>query len=177
MGEYPAKPRCLIAAARDLRFRVLAPSARNKALVWITPKGYIYLMRRLLVIISITSAFILFGALAEPVSAQTGPMPPAQDEPQQDAPTPFADLFERLLRGFLSEAEPQLRELERGFSALEPEIQRFLDELRGMTQYHPPEILPNGDILIRRREDTPPLEDHSAPNGDADPPSLAPFEL
>lgn len=177
MGEYPAKPRGLIAAAPDLRCRALGVSARNKALVWIAPKGYIWRMWRVSVIISVASAFLLSGAFFAPVSAQTGPVPPAQDETQQEGPIPLTDLFERLLRGFLSEAEPQLRELERGFSALEPEIQRFLDELRGMTQYHPPEILPNGDILIRRREEVPPLQDHSAPNGDDGPPSGTPFEL
>ncbi len=141
------------------------------------PKGYIWRMWRVSVIISAASAFLWFGAFFAPVSAQTDPVPPAQEEPQQDGPIPLTELFERLLRGFLSEAEPHLRELERGFSALEPEIQRFLDDLRGMTQYHPPEILPNGDILIRRREEMPPLEDHSAPNGDDGPPSGTPLEL
>ena len=42
-----------------------------------------------------------------------------------------------LLRGLLSQMEPALREL-----------QGALEELDA---YHPPEILPNGDILIRRK--------------------------
>ena len=87
--------------------------------------------------------------------------PPAQES------TPLLDLFDQMLRGFMREAEPQMRELERGFEALEPEIQRFLDRMQGLAQYHPPEVLPNGDILIRRRqaeevpEDVPPGESPS----------------
>ena len=46
-----------------------------------------------------------------------------------------------LLRGLLSEMEPALRELQ--------------GALENLDAYHPPEVLPNGDILIRRKE---PLE-------------------
>ena len=42
-----------------------------------------------------------------------------------------------LLRGLLSEMEPALRELE--------------GALRELDAYHPPEVLPNGDIIIRRK--------------------------
>ena len=42
-----------------------------------------------------------------------------------------------LLRGLMAEMEPKLRELERA-----------LDDL---SAYHPPEILPNGDIILRRK--------------------------
>ena len=47
-----------------------------------------------------------------------------------------------LLRGLMSEMEPAFRELE--------------DALDNLHAYHPPEILPNGDIIIRRRT---PVED------------------
>lgn len=32
-----------------------------------------------------------------------------------------------------------------------PELRGLLDEVEGFAGYHPPEVLPNGDILIRRR--------------------------
>ncbi|MCP3970192.1 MAG: hypothetical protein GY717_07725 [Rhodobacteraceae bacterium] len=53
-----------------------------------------------------------------------------------------------LLRGLLGDIEPALRELE--------------GALREMHAYHPPEILPNGDIIIRRKlpmKVTPPEEE------------------
>ena len=116
------------------------------------------------------AALILSVGLASPLSAQ------AQDAPAPDSQqetVPLSDLFERLLRGFLAEVEPQMRELERGFSAMEPEIQRFLEQMRGMTQFHPPEVLPNGDILIRRRQSTE-SEGEDVPDADAPPEDSVP---
>ena len=43
-----------------------------------------------------------------------------------------------LLRGLMGEIEPALRELE--------------GALQDWNAYHPPEILPNGDIIIRRKQ-------------------------
>lgn len=111
----------------------------------------------------------VFGA--GPVLAQT-----VTPEPEPQRELPFVDLFERFLRNFMSDVAPQMRELERGFSELEPEIQTLLDRMRGMTQFHPPEILPNGDILIRRREPTQD-PDQDAPSDPDDMPSDDPFEL
>ncbi|MEO1238824.1 MAG: hypothetical protein AAFW64_04000 [Pseudomonadota bacterium] len=42
-----------------------------------------------------------------------------------------------MLEGLISEIEPRLSQLE--------------DALDAFNAYHPPEVLPNGDILIRRR--------------------------
>jgi hypothetical protein len=66
---------------------------------------------------------------------------------QESAPDPESDFEEGfslleegtklLLRGLLSEMEPALRELE--------------GALRELDAYHPPEVLPNGDIIIRRK--------------------------
>ena len=109
--------------------------------------------------------------LVLPVQAEDEGAPPTAEES-----TPrLYDLFEQMLRGFMTEVEPQMRELERGFSEMEPELQRFLQRLRDMTQFHPPEILPNGDILIRRRQadEVVPELDEEASEGD----SAVPFEL
>ncbi len=130
----------------------------------------------------ISAALILSVGIVAPLWAQSedAPLP----EVQEDS-VPLIDLFERLLRGFLAEVEPQMREMERGFSAMEPEIQRFLEQMRGLTQFHSPEVLPNGDILIRRRQATDPEgvpEATPAPDGpereDSSPSTPdAPFEL
>ena len=92
----------------------------------------------------------------------------AQDDPP--AGEGLFNFMERMLRDFMTEAEPQLRQLERGLTELEPELDRLFDRMRGMTQYYPPEILPNGDILIRRRqveegtpEDTPEVSPDGPP--------------
>ncbi|MEZ5913878.1 MAG: AAA+ family ATPase [Paracoccaceae bacterium] len=44
---------------------------------------------------------------------------------------------ELLLRGLMNEMEPALKDLS--------------DQIGELNAYHPPEILPNGDIIIRRK--------------------------
>ena len=119
-------------------------------------------MRRLIL------PLLLAASLALPGQAQDAP------DTHEDAPpaAPMLDFFDRMLRGFMTEIEPQMRDLERGLEALEPEIQGFIDRMRSMAQYHPPEILPNGDILIRRR-----TEDEAPPEPDPDRSESIPFEL
>lgn len=116
----------------------------------------------------ILPAFLLCLAMTMPASAHVLEESP----PLPEDSTPLVDLFERMLRGFMREAEPHMRELERGLEALEPELDRFLQQLRGMVEYHPPEVLPNGDIIIRRRQP----DDEDKEPSDA-PPVTDPFEL
>jgi len=54
----------------------------------------------------------------------------------------MADALQLFLQGFMAEMEPAI-----------DDFQGFLDDFNA---YHPPEILPNGDIIIRRRT---PVED------------------
>ncbi len=62
----------------------------------------------------------------------------------------MAEALRLFMQGFISEMEPALEDL-----------QGFVDNLNA---YHPPEILPNGDILIRRK--TP--EEMGAPEGETE---------
>lgn len=67
-----------------------------------------------------------------------------------------------LLRGFMQEMEPAIDDLKKFSEEVEPGLRKFvqqmgpvLTELMGkiddFTAYHPPEVLPNGDIIIRRK--------------------------
>lgn len=49
----------------------------------------------------------------------------------------MAEALRLFMQGFMTEMEPALEDL-----------QGFVDSLNA---YHPPEVLPNGDILIRRK--------------------------
>ena len=82
--------------------------------------------------------------------ALTGPAV-AQDDPPKPRNPDLSEglgLMEQgtrlMLRGLMEELGPALREMEEGFGALQ-------EMLGDMTLYHAPEVLPNGDILIRRR--------------------------
>lgn len=65
-----------------------------------------------------------------------------------------------LFRGLLEEVQPKLEELA-----------ELLDEwdweglsIEDLSDYHPPEVLPNGDIIIRRK--TPPVPEGEGPEID-----------
>jgi hypothetical protein len=83
-------------------------------------------------------------------------LPAAAQEPEGDVEEGL-DLFSEgtrlLLRGLMDEVGPALRELR--------------ETLGGIDDYHAPEVLPNGDIIIRRRtplvpEETPPVDEGDA---------------
>jgi len=79
---------------------------------------------------------------------------------------------ELLLEGLRQEMGPALEELRGLADSIGPALQDFvaemgpalrqlLDEVEDWSAYHPPEMLENGDIIIRRKPDTPspPLQD------------------
>lgn len=96
----------------------------------------------------------------------------AQDSPATEPPPALMDQVEGLMQKFLERIAPQM---EQGLNALEPDMQALMDRMRDMVQYHPPEVLPNGDILIRRRQPTDQPPSMDAP--EEDDPVVTPFEL
>lgn len=88
-------------------------------------------------------ALILCLAVSAPAAAQDAP-----DEPGMGLNL-MEEAMRLFMRGLLAEMEPALDDLR--------------DLVAGIDSYHPPEVLPNGDILIRRKSpeemDAPPLEE------------------
>ena len=70
------------------------------------------------------------------------------------------DWFEKLGEGFSGELKENLLEQ---FQDLAEEMKPLMEDLSqrfdGVTGYHPPEVLPNGDIIIRRKENQNPPND------------------
>lgn len=62
------------------------------------------------------------------------------------------DLMEQgtglLLRGLFDRIEPHLRALAQD---MEPALRQWQGLIGTLTQYHAPEVLPNGDIILRRK--------------------------
>lgn len=101
----------------------------------------------------------------------------AQDDAAPDAPTEDSadeglSLMERGARMFLdgmrSEMEPALRDLGDMLATMGPAMQEFLRDMGpamadllgridDLSVYEAPELLPNGDIIIRRKSDAGPL--------------------
>jgi len=62
---------------------------------------------------------------------------------------PLSEQLDEAFRSLMEKMTPALDELLETFEVLE--------EIDSIKHYESPEILPNGDIIIRRREDAPPL--------------------
>lgn len=62
---------------------------------------------------------------------------------------------QQFLEGLLQEMEPAWRELQGFMDAMGPAMIELMDEVKDWSAYEPPEILENGDIIIRRKPDQP----------------------
>lgn len=96
---------------------------------------------------------VLLSALFAAVTA-VGPAA-AQEERGLSLMERGAQLF---LEGILREMEPALEGLEnmgpqlRSFAQeMGPALADILEQVKDWSAYHPPEILPNGDIIIRKK--------------------------
>ena len=93
-----------------------------------------------------------FAAFAAPAAAQEG----NADDPIGEG----LDLFQRgadlFLRGLMDEIAPQLEQLRPRIEGLGeeigPMIAGLLELIDEIDAYHPPERLPNGDIILRRKD-------------------------
>jgi hypothetical protein len=91
------------------------------------------------------------------VALSAAPAPARADDRSEDLSEGLS-LMEQgarlLLRGLMGELEPALRDLE--------------GVLGDLGAYHPPEILPNGDIIIRRKVPLTPAPEATPPSGDGE---------
>lgn len=122
-------------------------------------------------------ALMLSPVLTAPLAAQQAGDPPpeaggplAEEGPSAEEGLGLMEEGARLfLRGILSEMEPALEGLRDRAAELEPAVRDFaremgprmaelLSRVDDIRHYEAPEILPNGDIVIRRSPDAPPYE-------------------
>ena len=110
--------------------------------------------------------FVLASAMSLPLAAQE-----AEGEDGFSLMEEGAKLF---FRGIIEEMEPALDDLRGMAEEMQPALRSFVDEMGpaladlldkvdDWTVYHPPEILPNGDIILRRKT---PQEETEEPQGD-----------
>ncbi|WP_432449284.1 hypothetical protein [Aliiroseovarius marinus] len=89
-------------------------------------------------------ALACVAAFALPSSAEDTPAADENPELSEGAEL-LSEGFRLLLEGLANEVEPLAEEWSKGWAEL---ARKFGD----MQVYYPPEVLPNGDIIIRRRE-------------------------
>ena len=90
------------------------------------------------------------GFLAQPALAE------------EEAPSLMERGAQLFIEGFMQEMEPALKDLQGLADEMEPALRQFmteigpgfmdlLGEIEDLSAYHAPEILPNGDIIIRKK--------------------------
>ncbi len=99
--------------------------------------------------------FIAFAmCLAAPLAAQ--------EEGEDNGLTLMERGAQMFFEGIMREMEPAMKDLEGLAERMGPEVKRFVDEMGpafadlmekidDFSAYHPPELLPNGDIILRKK--------------------------
>jgi len=107
---------------------------------------------------AVFAALALAAFLSAPAAAQEGAPPLSGDPRAEDPLAEGLDLLGRgaegVLRGLLDQVQPGIEGLDRDLRRFAQDLAPILRDLSGMIgdldRYHPPEMLPNGDILLRR---------------------------
>ncbi len=84
------------------------------------------------------------------------------DQPKEEGLSLMEEGARLFFRGLMTEMEPALEELEDMAREIEPAFREFadqmgpalrdlMDKVEDWSVYHPPEILPNGDIILRKK--------------------------
>ena len=103
---------------------------------------------------------------AAPVAAQM-PDPPTEQEETSRGRDLIDEGVKLLFRGLLNEAEPALRDLQDFADRAGPKMRELTDRMGpaladilalidDIQNYSAPELMPNGDIIIRRTPEAPP---------------------
>ncbi len=98
--------------------------------------------------------------LAPAMAQDAEPAPNAEIEEGTDLLEEGAKL---LLRGLMSEMEPAISDMGEALAEAEPMLRDLMTMIGDIRNYHAPEVLPNGDILIRKKT---PEEIEAAPEGE-----------
>ncbi|MGC3936263.1 hypothetical protein ACOTTU_00505 [Roseobacter sp. EG26] len=72
---------------------------------------------------------------------------------EDDAPSMMERGAQQFLEGLLLEMEPALEGMRGFIDEMGPALTKLMGEIEDWSVYEAPEILPNGDIIIRRKPD------------------------
>ena len=91
---------------------------------------------------------ILLACGVSPALAETRITPPATVD---DGVSLMQQGAEMLLRGLMENMEPALKDMGQAVAGIEPKLRELMAMVDDLRNYHAPEKLQNGDILIRRK--------------------------
>jgi hypothetical protein len=112
------------------------------------------------------AVFVIALALS-PLPALAQEAAPPEPDTTEEGPSLMERGLSLFFEGFTEEMAPALDEmaqaLEQFGPAVAPALQSLMALVDDMTNYEMPEMLENGDILIRRKPDAPPVEPPADP--------------
>ena len=98
------------------------------------------------------AAPLILCLAALPAGAES---PAAPDGSAEDGFNLIEEGARIILRSLLDDVEPKVDDLQKGLGealeAMKPALRDLLARIDDFRNYHPPEIMPNGDIIIRRK--------------------------
>lgn len=108
------------------------------------------------------AALALLLALSPLAATAQEAAPAPAPETAEDGPSLMERGLALFFEGFTQEMEPALDEMRQALDQLGPTIAPAMEKLMAlvddMTNYELPEMLENGDIIIRRKPEAPPVE-------------------
>ncbi|MFK7744597.1 MAG: hypothetical protein AB8B47_06060 [Roseobacter sp.] len=94
------------------------------------------------------------------VCALAAPVAHAQDD---EAPSLMERGAQQFLEGLLQEMEPAFEGMRGFMDEMGPALVDLMDEIKDWSLYAPPEVLENGDIIIRRKPKPEPAPEVAEP--------------
>lgn len=95
--------------------------------------------------------------LAALLALAAAPAPAEEPAPPAEGFSLMEEGARMLLRGLMDEAEPALDDMARALRDLGPNLRELLAIVDDIGNYHAPELLENGDIILRRKTPALPL--------------------
>ena len=96
---------------------------------------------------ALIALFFCFS-MAPAIAQDTGPTPSGDVDAGVSLLQQGAKL---LLKGLMSNMEPAMQDMQRAITEMQPALNDLLDMMGDVTNYHAPEMLENGDIILRHK--------------------------
>lgn len=103
-------------------------------------------------------------------AAQEMPVPPAERGDHDEGLSLIERGMKLLFEQLLSEMEPAFEDMGEALRQMEPILRSLAGLITDVENYEPPERLPNGDVIIRRKPGAPPPPPLPAPDAAPIPP-------
>lgn len=108
----------------------------------------------------IAALVLALSLVPAPLLAQeTTPAPPeAEAEAEAEGPSLMERGLALFFEGFQQEIEPALNGMAGALTDMKPAFDELMAMMDDITNYSMPEMLENGDIIMRRKPEAPPVE-------------------